>query len=75
MVPVTVRTPLRAVSPDAGPAHSCTAGPRQLPAIKETRMAPHFPSWRDQPVPYVLTAEGQEAAHEADAEAEAEAEP
>lgn len=39
-------------------------------------MAPRFPSWRDQPVPYVLTAEGEEAARaEADAEAEAEAEP
>lgn len=38
-------------------------------------MAPDYPSWRDEPVPYVLTAEGEEAAHVADAEAEAEAEP
>jgi hypothetical protein len=38
-------------------------------------MAPHFPSWRDQPVPYVLTAEGEDAALAADTEPEAEAEP
>jgi hypothetical protein len=37
-------------------------------------MAPHFPSWRDQPVPYALTAEG-EAALAADAENEPEPEP
>ena len=37
-------------------------------------MARHFPSWRDNPVPYSLTAEGEEAAAEA-AEPEAEAEP
>lgn len=35
----------------------------------------HFPSWRDQPVPYVLTAEGEEAARAAEAEADAEPEP
>jgi hypothetical protein len=35
-------------------------------------MAPHYPSWRDEPVPYALTADGEEAAAEADAEAEAE---
>ena len=38
-------------------------------------MAPHYPSWRDQPVPYALTPEGEEAAAAADAEAETEAEP
>jgi hypothetical protein len=37
-------------------------------------MAPHYPSWRDQPIPYVLTAEGKEAALD-DPEPEAEAEP
>lgn len=38
-------------------------------------MAPHYPSWRDDPVPYALTAEGEEAAAAAAAEAEAEPEP
>jgi len=38
-------------------------------------MAPHYPSWRDQPVPYVLTAEGEQAALTADAKPEPEAEP
>jgi hypothetical protein len=35
-------------------------------------MAPHYPSWRDEPVPFALTADGEEAAAEAEAEAEAE---
>lgn len=25
-------------------------------------MAPHYPSWRDRPAPYALTAEGEQAA-------------
>ncbi len=37
-------------------------------------MAPHYPSWRDQPVPYALTAEGEAAALEAGTELQAEAE-
>ena len=37
-------------------------------------MAPHYPSWRDQPVPYALTAEGEQALA-ADPEPEPEAEP
>ncbi len=38
-------------------------------------MGRHFPSWRDHPIPYNLTAEGEEAAAEAATEPEAEAEP
>ncbi len=37
-------------------------------------MAPHFVSWRDQPLPYFLTAEG-EAALAAEPENEPEPEP
>ena len=74
-MPVTGRAPLRAVSPDGNPAQLLHRRPRQLPAIKETPDGhPTTPPRRDEPVPYALTAEGEEAAAAA-AEPEAEAEP